>query len=123
MTGAVQSMAGLGIAGIVGVPPSGTNVGGASWIMNNDGTYNVDGAGVGSWCAPNGTGIAAGYQVKTVVNSGTFNTDPSAGAFIDCSSTRLWQKTAVGTVNFTVTIREKVTGIVRATATKTLTVT
>ncbi|MEO8467978.1 MAG: hypothetical protein ABI640_21880, partial [Gammaproteobacteria bacterium] len=87
--------------------------------LSNDGTYSVgDGAGganVGNWVTPATAVVAAYYQIKTVVNSGSFSTDPSAGSYIDLSSSRTWTKSAVGTVNFTVTIREKASGIVRQT--------
>jgi hypothetical protein len=67
--------------------------------------------------------IAAYYQVKTSVTAGTFDTDPSAGSYLDLSSTRTWIKAAIGTVSFDVTIREKATGFIRKTFSSSITVT
>lgn len=127
MSGATAAMmAGGGAPGILSAVPSSSNTFSATWEMHNDGTYLVgDGLGgsaTGNWVVPTTAPVAAYYQVKTVVNSGTFNGDPSAGSYIDLSTTRIWSKSAVGTVNFTVTVREKATGIVRQTYTTSMTV-
>lgn len=120
MSGATaMMMASVGAPGILAVVPGASNSFSASWEMHNDGTYLVGdglgGAATGPWVAPTNATVAAFYQVKTAVTAGAFSVDPSAGSFIDLSSTRIWSKSSVGTVTFTVTIREKATGIVRQT--------
>lgn len=106
--------------------PNSANPTSSTWELNNNGQYTVgDGVGgtaTGNWVTP--TSFAALYQAKTDVTGGSFSADPSAGSYVDLSSNRQWSRLAAGTVTFTVTIREKVTGIVRSIqAGKTLTVT
>lgn len=120
MSGALAAMlVGGGAPGILSTVPGASNALSASWQLVNDGTYSVgDGAGgasTGNWVTPATAPVAAYYQVKTVVTAGSFTTDPSAGSYLDLSTSRIWIKSVVGTVSFDVTVREKATGIVRLT--------
>lgn len=117
-----------GAPGVInGALPNGSNAGSSDWTLVNDGTYSTgDGAGgalTGNWVTPATAVVAAYYQVKVDVTAGAFSAG-TTGSYLDLSSTRGWAKTVAGTVTFTVTIREKATGLVRSTqAGKTLTVT
>ena len=93
--------------------PGASGSGIAGIVLLNDGTYTSSGSAGGNWVTPATTAIAALYQAKTDVTAGTFSNDPSAGSWLDLSSTRLWDKQVAGTVTFTLSIREKATGIVR----------
>lgn len=79
--------------------------------FRNDGTiyqYTLsDGVGytfLGTWCTPGAS--AVNYFMKSTVTAGSLSTDPSAGAVIAMSSTRLWKRnrtiagTATGTITF-----------------------
>jgi hypothetical protein len=128
MSGCVSAMCGGG--GPLGVfnaslPLNSSFAGSNDYQIKNDGTYVSAGAAPssGNWINPANATVAAFYQVKTVVSSGSFTSDPSAGVYIDCATSRNWQKSVAGTVNFTMTFREKGTLIVRATYSMSLTVT
>lgn len=119
MSGALAAFA-AGAPGVIQAMVNAAATGGATghWKLLNDGTYSVSSGGgtsTGNWVNPASSTVAAYYQVKTDVTSGAFTSDPSAGSYIDLSSTRDWTKAPTGTVTFTVTIREKATGIVRLT--------
>lgn len=127
MSGAIALLAAMGGApGVINPSlPDGDSIGGtALFSLVNDGTFAIgDGSGpaTGSWVTPNA--FASYYQVQVDVTSGSFSSG-TTGSYLDLSSTRTWTKTSAGTVTFTVTIREKATGLVRSTQTgKTLTVT
>lgn len=115
------------IAACMGAPgvitsslPNGSNVGSCDYQFDNDGNgHTGDGAGGAlalTWVAPQTTTVAAFYQVKVDVTSGSF-TLGTTGSYLDLSSTRSWAKIVAGTVVFTATFREKATGIVRRTIT------
>jgi hypothetical protein len=100
--------------------PDGTsvNAGVCQMQLTNDGTYAISPSQTGNWVTPASAVIAAMYQVKVDVNAGSF-TSGTVGSFIDLSSTRLWSLNEAAppsttTVTFTLTIREKATGIVRS---------
>ena len=122
----------IGIAGAPGIfattLSSGTNPTSCEFQIQNDGEHlfgdGASGATTEDWITPSDTNTAAYYQVKSDVTAGSFNTDPSAGVYLDCSTTRTWIKTAAGTVTFTLTFREKGSGLIRKTyAGMTMTVT
>lgn len=101
--------------------PNGGGVGSAGWSLLNDGTYSITGVSNGNWVTPATAASAAYYEVKVDVTSGSFATG-TTGSYLSLGTTRSW--TATGSVQFTVTIREILTGIVRSTQTGlTLTVT
>jgi len=105
-----------GAQGVInGAIPDASNSGLAGIVLLNDGTYSSSGNSNGNWVTPATSVIAAQYQAKTDVTAGTFSNDPSAGGWIDLSTSRTWDKQVVGTVTFTLTIREKATTIVRST--------
>ena len=81
--------------------------------LTNDGTYSYVSGLSGNWVSPASTTVAAYYQVKSVITSGSLTTDPSAGSYIDCSTTRTWAQTGSGGATLTLTFREKASGIVR----------
>src|SRR3990167_2007421 len=88
----------------------------ATWQLNNDGSLTVSGSS-GNWVTPATAGVAALYQVKVDVTLGSFSTG-TTGSYLDLSTTRTWTIVSAGdpeSVTFTVTIREKATGIVRRT--------
>ncbi|HVJ30908.1 MAG TPA: hypothetical protein VNA66_11420 [Gammaproteobacteria bacterium] len=125
MSGALLALLGSARAAgeINGSIPNASGAPTSLWQLSNDGTYSISGESVANWVTPASAPIAALYQVKTEVTAGSFDTDPSAGAYLDLSSTRAWEKTSPGTVTFTVTFREKSTGHVRSVqAGKTVTV-
>lgn len=119
MSGAVASM--LGNAGASGVLastlPSSSFAASNDWQLKNDGTFVSAGATGQNWVTPANASVAALYQAKTTVTAGAFSADPSAGVYIDLSTSRNWQKSVAGSVTFNLSIREKATGIVRATYT------
>lgn len=83
------------------------------WTLRNDGTYNISGAQAGNWVSPATAEVAAYYQVKVDVTSGTLELG-TTGVWLDLSTTRSWGKNILGTATFTVSIREKATQIVRS---------
>lgn len=115
MSGAlVALLASARAAGVIQSIPDASGAPSALWSLLNDGTYSVSGQSISYWVTPASAPVAALYQVKTDVTAGSFDTDPSSGAYLDLSTTRTWEKTSPGTVTFTVTIREKATGQVRS---------
>lgn len=65
--------------------------------VNSDGfVYVNEGAGLTSryqWMT--GVGPSSGYEVKSDITGGSpgsFTTDPSAGAYLSCGTTRLWER-------------------------------
>lgn len=98
---------------INGAIPSGSAPITDNLTLNNDGTYQVA-VSTGNWVTPATTVIAAYYQVKVDVTSGSFTSGDVTGSFLDSSVTRQWLKGAVGTVVCTITFREKASGIVRS---------
>lgn len=118
MSGALATLLGSsGAPGIINASlPNGSNAGSSDWTLANDGSGDTgDGAGGAlffNWVLPPSAVIAAFYQVKVDVTAGAFSVG-TTGVFLDLSVTRGWTKTVPGTVTFTVTIREKATGVVR----------
>jgi hypothetical protein len=106
-------LSGSGAVGAINpaLPGAGQAIG-ANWALLNNGTYNADGGGTGNWVNPATSAIAALYQVKSDVTGGTFTIDPSAGTYVDMSSTRTWVKTGSGVVTFTISFRIKQNGTV-----------
>lgn len=118
MSGILLAMAGMsGSPGAVnGAPNSSSSIGAAGWELQNDGDYVVSsGAGTATadWVTPSETTIAAFYEVKVDATSGSFDSG-TTGTYLSLNTTRSWSKNS-GTVEFTYTIREIATGIVRKT--------
>lgn len=92
--------------------------GSSSFGLENDGDLTINGVDGGSdWVSPASTAVAAFYQAKVDVTSGSFTSGDSTGSYLDLSTSRSWTRTGTGTVNYDVTFREKATGIVRSTQT------
>lgn len=87
----------------------------ALWSVLNDGTYTSNTESLGVWVTPATSAVAALYQVKVDATSGAFTTG-TTGTWLDCSSNQSWTK-ILGSVTFTVSFREKASGIVRKTQT------
>lgn len=109
----------LGISGAPGVIngalPNSSAISPSNYVIGNGGTYSINGGGAsGDWVSPSSALIAAYYQVQVDPTSGTFDGGSAAtGSYLDCSSTRTWTKSA-GVVTFTISFREKATGVVRS---------
>lgn len=76
-------------------------------IQNNGDHVFGDGAGGAAtedWVTPSETTVAAFYEVRVDVNSGSFTTGTTA-TWLACSSTNTWTKTGAGTVNFDMSFR------------------
>jgi hypothetical protein len=116
MAGALQVL----LATVTGAPgtinpalPNGSGISPATWILNNDGTVTISGSS-GNWVTPATAQIAALYQIKVDVTSGSFFSSDTLGSYVDLSSG--WGAAEVsGTTIFTVTIREKASQTVRST--------
>lgn len=113
MSGALAAVAGNSVGAINQSLPNGTQIVSSVWQLNNDGTYTIAGVSDANWVTPASAPIAALYQVKVDVTSGSFTAGDTTGSFLDLSTTRGWAKTGAGTVEFTVTIREKASTTVR----------
>lgn len=115
MSGALAAMAG-GPPGIIQSLGAGAGgVGSSSFGLENDGDLTINGVDGGSdWVSPANAEVAALYQVKVDVTSGSFTSGDSTGSYLDLSASRSWTRTGTGTVNYNVTFREKATGIVRS---------
>lgn len=88
---------------------------GAALQLVNDGTYTATGLSSGNWVTPATSAVAAFYQVKVDVTSGSVNVGSSAtDSWLDLSTTRAWGVDEGGLVEITISIREKATGIVRS---------
>ena len=108
------------IPGVInGSIPNGSGGGaGATFQLKNDGTYVITGNSNANWVTPAAAVVAAFYQVKVDNTGGAAFASGTLGTYEDLSSTRTWTiDPAGGTAVFTVTIREKATGIVRSTQT------
>ncbi len=120
MSGFMQVMlATYGAPGVInGSLPNGgvSDPADATWQLSNDGSYSISGASAGNWVDPASSTVAAYYQVKVDATSGAFSSG-GTGSWLDLSTSRAWTKTSVGSVTFTVTIREKASGTVRSTQT------
>lgn len=123
MSGALAWLRALGrAAGIIQAISNGSGVSPQSFGVNSNGQY-ANGGSAGNWVVPTNAATAANYQVKVDVTGGSFTSGEVTGTYVDCSSTRTWTRTGAGTVTFTVTFREKGSGVVRgSTAGVTLTV-
>lgn len=114
----------LGLGGAPGVingalPNGALAAATATWRLNNDGTYTIDGQPAGNWVTPASATVAAFYQVKVDITLGAFSTG-TTGSYVDLSSTRTWTMDSAGdpeSVTFDVTFREKAAGLVRSTQT------
>lgn len=95
--------------------PSGANTLSAVWELTNNGQYSVgDGVGgqsTGNWVSPASTLVATFYEVKIDATAGSF-TGGTTGSFLGLGTTRQWTKTTAGAVTFTVTIRDKASGLI-----------
>lgn len=92
--------------------------GSASFGLENDGDLTINGVDGGSdWVSPANADVAAFYQVKVDVTSGSFTSGDTTGSYLDLSTSRSWTRAGAGTVNYDVTFREKATGAVRSTQT------
>ena len=85
----------------------------AFFIIDNDGSYDQTAGSLGAWVTPANATVAAHYQVKVDATSGTFSSG-TTGTWLDCSSDNAWTKSG-GSVTFTISFREKASGIVRST--------
>lgn len=122
MSGALLILLTSGAPGVFAASlPNGSSTGAtpAAWQLKNDGTYSIRTGLTGSWVSPNSAIVAAYYQVKVDVNSGSFTAgdagapSDSTGVYLDMSSSRIWYRNSAGVVNFNVSFREKATGLVR----------
>lgn len=107
--------AAAGIPGAVNtsLPTSSSGVGSAAYSVVNDGTL-VTSAGTVNWVTPANAAVAAHYQVRVDITSGSFGSGPAAATWHDCSTTRTWAVTGGNTCSFTIKIREKATQIERS---------
>ncbi len=105
-----------GVPGVVGGAGNGLAGTAIQYDIKNDGNWTYTGVGNAAWVTPATSAVAAGFQVKLDITGGSLNTG-TTGTFLDCSTTRSWTKTSVGVCTFTLTWREKATGIVRKTQT------
>jgi hypothetical protein len=99
---------------------SSSTTGSAVYSIGNTGvlTYSSGGSSpTVNWVTPANAAVAARYQVKVSVISGAFASGPAADTWHDCSTTRTWSVGSGVGVTFTITIREKDTGIERSSAT------
>lgn len=110
---AVVGSAGGAPGAINGALPNGSGVGSASWQLKNDGTYVISGQANANWVTPAAAAVAAFYQVKVDNTGGAAFDTGTLGTWEDLSSTRTWTLASPGVAAFTVSIREKATGIVR----------
>lgn len=118
MSGALAAISAGGPPGIIQSLGAGAGgVGSSSFGLVNDGSLTINGSGSGSWVLPANSGVAAFYQAKVDVTSGSFTAGDTTGSYLDLSTSRSWTRTGTGTVNYDVTFREKATGIVRSTQT------
>lgn len=93
-----------------------SSVSGASpcdYSVDNDGNIKSLGLTIEAWITPTTAEIAAFYQVKVDVTAGAFDSG-TTGTWLDCSSDNSWLKSS-GTVTFTISFREKYSGLVRKT--------
>lgn len=89
---------------------SGGNTFSCDCAVQSDGQYYIGdfagGAAYQAWVTPQNSTYAALYQVKVDVTSGSLDLG-TTGTWLDCSTTRSWVKTTVGTVVMTFSFREK----------------
>ena len=117
MSGILMAAGSGGIPGAINSSAgaySAASSGGASLNVNNDGTLTGSGHPGGAWLSPAVAAFAAEYQVKVDATAGAFTTG-TTGTWLDCSTTRSWSRDPGSVVTFTISFREKTTGIVRAT--------
>lgn len=103
-----------GAPGIIQAVPNAGGPAASSFGLTNAGAITVNGGGSGNWVSPASAIIAAYYQVKVDVNSGSFTSGDATGAWLDLSTSRAWARTGAGTVNYNVSFREKATAAVRS---------
>lgn len=98
--------------------PSGTDPGGVTLSVANNGGYSVSGGSPasGTWVTPAVAEVIAYYQIKVDATSGSFSSG-TTGTWLDLTSTRTWTRDAGADVEFTLSIREKATTRVRLTLT------
>jgi hypothetical protein len=94
--------------------PSAASAGGASINVNNDGTFTGSGSGGGNWVTPTNAAVAALYEIRVDATAGSFSTG-TTGSWLDLGTTRSWSRNAGSDVTFTLSIREKGSGVVRVT--------
>lgn len=58
-----------------------------------------------NWVTPATSGVAANYEMKVDVTSGSFSTG-TTGTWLAMTSTRTWTKSVAGTVNYDVSFRQ-----------------
>jgi hypothetical protein len=118
MTGVLGALIGAGgVPGVInGSLPSGVSTLGATagFTIQSNGTYNISTGQLGNWVTPASGTIAALYQVKVDPTSGSFTGGAATGTWLDCSTTRGWNLDPDNAVTFTISFREKATGIVRS---------
>ena len=99
----------------------------AEFILNADGRIQQRATGgavtdIGFWLP--GAGGGSAWEVNSSVLTGSFTTDPSAGAYINLNTTRIWQRAAgigtIQTVTATINIRNVASGVVATTSTLSL---
>lgn len=109
MSGALAAM----VAGAPGVLaddlPSGGNATADGIEVQNDGEYiygdGVGGTAVQDWVTPSTTAVAAAYECRVDVTSGSF-TSGTTGTWLACSTTRTWSKVGAGEVQFNLSFRQ-----------------
>lgn len=117
MSGVLAAM--LGSSGAPGQINGGFTPGGTAAIIfdmsfSNAGAYGDPNQSL-SWVTPATAAVAAYYEIRVDVTGGAFDSGDSTGAWVALSTSRLWRKNTVGTVNFEVRIREASTQTVRQT--------
>ena len=65
----------------------------------------VGGADAENWVTPAAAAVAANYEIKVDVTSGSFSTG-TTGSWLAMTSTRTWTKTGAGTVNYNISFRQ-----------------
>lgn len=117
MSGAAMFMVYGGAPGVVApsVSLTSSNAVAITLLLNNAGALSVD-PNAGTWVTPATAVVAAYYEVKVDVTAGSFTSGSATGSFLSLGTSRSWTKSVVGSVTYTITIREIATGIVRYTS-------
>jgi hypothetical protein len=96
---------------LAGTIPNSIGAGLAAIQISNTGAWVIIGAAGGNWIEPASATVAAYYQVKVDVTSGTL-TSGTTGTWIDCSTGPQWTEDSGG-ATITMSFREKASQTVR----------
>jgi len=110
MSGVLASRMGSGPPGTLAAALSNSsNAISCSADIQNDGEHvfgdGIGGAATEAWVTPTVAAVAAAYEVRVDVNSGTFSTG-TTGTWLACSTSRAWTKVGSGVVNFNMSFRQ-----------------